>query len=89
VRARVEYRHTWGGVGRDEGNAVGGGGALSSGLDNEVLVSAGEAREPVQHLQSSDTTPRHIRRSDSPRPLEAGSKGVALTGTLDAGDGGR
>ena len=88
MRARVEYRHTWGGVGRDEGNAVGGGGALSSGLDNEVLVSAGEAREPVQHLQSSDTTPRHIRRLRLD-PGEAGSKGVALTGTLDAGDGGR
>ena len=38
---------------------MGGSGALGAGLHDEILVVAGEAREPVQHLQSIHTTP-HI-----------------------------
>lgn len=70
---------------------MGGGGALSAGLNNEVLVGAGETREPVQHLRFTKSRHRvHIPELRLAPPREVGSKGeAALTGMLDAGDGGR
>jgi hypothetical protein len=65
---------------------VGSGGALGAGLDDEVLVGAGKAREPVQDLQQHDTghqIPPGEHRYTAVR------KGVARTGRLDAGDAGR
>jgi hypothetical protein len=57
----AQFRHTWGGVRCHEGDVVGSGGALGAGLYDEILVGAGETREPVQHLQSIHWTPRqHI-----------------------------
>ena len=71
---------------------MGGGGALGAGLHDEILVVAGEAREPVQHLQSIKTTPRHIPRHRLAQREREGGQGSegggALTGMLDAGDGG-
>lgn len=83
-------RHTWGGVGRDEGDAVCGGGALRAGLDDEVLVGAGEAREPVQHLQKQPGSPNTEVTSRCPglAPAEAG-RGRVLHTHGDAGRGGR
>jgi hypothetical protein len=40
---------TWRSVRGDQGNAVLGGGALSTGLENEILVGASETGEPIKN----------------------------------------
>jgi len=49
---KLKNRFTWGSVGGNQSNALSSGGALSTGLDYEVLVGACEAREPIENLLS-------------------------------------
>jgi hypothetical protein len=42
---------TWRSVRGDQGNAVLGGGALSTGLENEILVGASETGEPIKNRE--------------------------------------
>lgn len=65
---------------------MGRGGALGAGLDDEVLVGAGEAGEPVQHLRThEDNAVRLLGRGVGYQ----GERGRARTGSLEAGDAGR
>lgn len=67
---------TWRSVGSDQGNAVLGSGALSIGFENEILIGAREARQPVENGEFVGN--RGIRRWEVYVEVHGTSKGMAV-----------